>query len=168
MRWLSWRPGSPWLQAAQLALLAVIDTDPVTVSLPGVADKHWAVEDVGCALRLSPGVARARLAEAAQAVRMPQLLELLARGAISLGHVRVLTEATFGLTQEQLGAVAERVLARAAEQSVGAFRAAVRRAVLAVDARTQRGPAAGEHRRAARRAAPRRGRHQRTVGTAAR
>jgi hypothetical protein len=77
-----------------------------------------------------------RVAEAAQAVRMPQLLELLARGAVSLGHVRVLTEATFGLTQEQLGAVADRVLARAPEQSAGAFRASVRRAVLAIDART--------------------------------
>jgi hypothetical protein len=44
------------LQAQQLSLLAVIDGDPATVSLPGSGDKRWAVEDVACALRLSPGV----------------------------------------------------------------------------------------------------------------
>ena len=47
------------LHAERYRLLAALDADPVTVSLPGAADKtgadrNWAVEDVACALRLSP------------------------------------------------------------------------------------------------------------------
>jgi hypothetical protein len=122
------------LHAEQLALLAVIDADPVTVSLDGSTDKRWAVEDVACVLRLSPGVARARLGEASEAARLPGVLELLGAGQISAGHVRVLTEATMGLDVATAAAVTGRVLTRAPEQAVGPFRAAVRRAVLTVTA----------------------------------
>jgi hypothetical protein len=124
------------LQADQLALLAVIDADPVTVSLDGSTDKRWAIEDVACALRLSPGVARARLGEASEAARLPGVLDLLATGQVTAGHVRVLTDATMGLDGATAAAVSERVLARAGEQAVGPFRASVRRAVLAVTAAT--------------------------------
>jgi hypothetical protein len=118
------------LHAEQYRLLARIDADPPTTSLPGHADKHWAIEDVACALRLSPALARARLAEATEMARLPQALELLAGGVITAAHTRALTEATLGLPDTTALAIEARVLARAAEQSVGAFRAALRRAVL--------------------------------------
>lgn len=124
------------LQAQQLSLLAVIDGDPATVSLPGSGDKRWAVEDVACALRLSPGVARARLAEAVESVRLPRALALLAAGRITAGHLRALTDSTIALDDLAVRAVEARVIERAAEQSVATFRAGVRRAVLSICAPT--------------------------------
>lgn len=124
------------LYAAQLRLLGVLATDPPTVSLPGRDDRQWVVEDVGCALRLSPGVARARLAEAAELRRLPDATRALDNGSISVEHVRALVEATQPLTDEVAAAVQSRVLDRARDQSVASFRRSVRRAVLALDTRT--------------------------------
>src|SRR5947209_2058257 len=80
------------LQAEQLTILAAISTDPLTTtvagSLAGAGDKNWAVEDIAVTLRLSPGSARARLAEACEAVRLPRLLGLLADGQVSFAHLR--------------------------------------------------------------------------------
>ena len=65
---------------------------------------------------------------------MPRLLQLLAEGAVSMAHIRVATDQTMTLDDQAVTAVQDRVLARAAEQSPGAFRTAVRRAVLTVAA----------------------------------
>jgi hypothetical protein len=130
------------LQAEQLAMLAAIEADPVTVSVPGGADKNWAdknwaeknwaVEDVAVELRLSPGVARARLAEAHEAVRVPRLLAMLAAGRMTMGHLRVVLDQTVRFDDDVVRGVEDRVLDQAGNQSVTAFRATVRRAVLVV------------------------------------
>lgn len=124
------------LHAAQLQLLALLASDPPTVSLPGHDDRSWVVDDVACALRMSAGVARARLAEAIELRRLPGAIESLGHGLISLEHARVLAEATMPLPDEAATEVSSHVLTRAADQSVAAFRRSVRRRVLAVDPRT--------------------------------
>jgi hypothetical protein len=124
------------LHAEQVRVLAALAADPPTVSLPGGDDRNWVVEDVSCALRLSPGLARARLAEAHELARLPEAVRSLGEGAITMAHARVLADATMGLDDATAVAVQQRVMGRAAEQSVGAFRQSVRRAVLAVDTRT--------------------------------
>jgi hypothetical protein len=57
----------------------------------------------------------------------------LATGRIDLGRARIIAEATVLLTSEHAAAVEARVLPHAAGQTTGQLRAAIRRAVLAID-----------------------------------
>src|SRR5882757_8097740 len=93
-------------------------------------------EQVGAALRLSPGHAADRLAVGRILVdRLPTTLDLLDRGEITYLHAKKLAEAVVAFEEKPTREVEERVLRRAADQTVGQFSASVRRAVLAADPR---------------------------------
>jgi hypothetical protein len=64
---------------------------------------------------------------------LPATGAALAEGRIDLGRARIIAEATNLLTSEHAAAVETRVLPHAAGQTTGQLRAAVRRAVLAID-----------------------------------
>jgi Domain of unknown function (DUF222) len=64
---------------------------------------------------------------------LPSTGAALAAGTIDLPRARIIAEATVGLSGEHAAQVEARVLPRAADQTTGQLRAAVRRAVLAVD-----------------------------------
>lgn len=100
-------------------------------------DKGFVRDEIGCALRLSPAHVSDRLHVATELVRrLPATPALVESGAISLAHARVLAETLTPLDDQLATKVETRVLARAPQQSLAAFRAAVNRAVLAVDPRT--------------------------------
>jgi hypothetical protein len=117
-----------WVDGQEQRLLAAM------APTPDPLDKGFVRDEIGCALRLAPSVVASKLHTATQLVdRLPATLALLEAGAITLSHARVLVEAVLALDNTLASRVEARVLARAPHQSVGAFRAAVHRAVLAVD-----------------------------------
>ena len=81
-------------------------------------------------LRVAPGTAALRLAEASVAVRLPGVVQQLGRGAVSGVQVRTLARAVMGLDQAAASAVTERVLPDAPGQSYGAFARSLQRALL--------------------------------------
>ena len=131
-----------WLQGLQQRVLADIDTQTPSGGRPGQQkDRNLARETVGCALRLAGLTAEARLAVAsALRDRLPDTLAMLEAGEITYWHARALAEAVAVLDETAAAVVEARVLPRAGRQSVGEFRASVRRAVLAAD------PASAEQR----------------------
>ncbi len=137
-----------WLQGLQQRVLADIDRQTPCGGRPGQQqDRNLARESVGCALRLAGLTAQARLAVAsALRDRLPDTLAMLEAGEITYWHARALAEAVAVLDETAAAVVEARVLPRAGRQSVGEFRASVRRAVLAAD------PASAEQR------------HQRALG----
>ena len=130
-------------QARQVRVLAALQARPPAATLPGCADKDWVREHVACVLSCSPDYAGHRLFEASLVVRHPDFVALLGQGQLNLGHVRAFAEALAPLDEHGADQVAAQVLPRAAGQSVNRFRAALRRAVLAVR------PATDEAQRAA-------------------
>ncbi|MQA79367.1 MAG: DUF222 domain-containing protein [Streptosporangiales bacterium] len=85
-------------------------------------------------LRLSDGTVHSRLAVAESATAVfTATLGLLARGQVTYWHLRALADETQALSPGLAVAVEERVLPKAPEQSLSEFRAALRRAVMAVD-----------------------------------
>jgi hypothetical protein len=93
-------------------------------------------EQVGAALRLSPGTAERRLAVARTLVdRLHATLELLRTGHLTYLHAMKVAEAVSGLDAETGAKIEQRVLARAAEQTLSQFGASLRRAVIAPDPR---------------------------------
>jgi hypothetical protein len=125
------------LDAAQQRLLALIAADPAPYPhLQLDQSKEWVREEVACSLRLAPCTAGAWLHEATELVeRLPATLAALACGDITLLHARSLVEAIDGLDDATTAKVEQRVLATAPGQTVGNFRQAVTRAVLALDPR---------------------------------
>ena len=117
-------------QAEQIRVLATIDADPPPAALPGCADKDWVHEEVACALKVAPGTAALRLAEASVAARLPGVLGALADGRVSGFHVRALTRRLLGVPPAVAAAVAEKVLPAAERQTFGQFCRAVDRALL--------------------------------------
>jgi hypothetical protein len=67
--------------------------------------------------------------------KLPKLLALHEAGRIGDAHVRVAAELTCQLDAEVIAQVEDRVLARAAEQTVTQFRASLRRVIARLDAR---------------------------------
>src|SRR4051812_2323004 len=121
-----------WVQAQQLRLLAAMAPPDA-----GELDRELAAVEIGCALRLPPATVTARLQAAGELVhRLPASLALLEAGQISIRHANVLVEAVAPLPDELTARVEARVLKRAPSQTVAAFRAAVHRAVLALDPRS--------------------------------
>ncbi len=136
---------SGWADAQQARLLAAM--------IPPGADeltRELAAAEVGAALRLAPSSVMAKLQLAEELVRrLPGTLALLEAGQITARHATVLSDAIAPLSDELAATVEHRVLAGAGRQTVAAFRAAVQRAVLAVDPRQaeERHQAALEDRR---------------------
>ncbi|HEY3088215.1 MAG TPA: DUF222 domain-containing protein, partial [Jatrophihabitantaceae bacterium] len=103
----------------------------------GPAASSWITrEQVGAALRLSPGTAERRLSIARTLVdRLPATLELLRTGRITYLHAMKLAEAVNPFDAQTTAKIEQRVLARAADQTLSQFDASLRRAVIAVDPR---------------------------------
>ncbi len=113
------------LQARSAELLAALDGEAATDEFT----RDW----VAAAVRVPPVSMRTKMATASDlTTRLPATLAALRTGDISLRHATDLVEATRSLTPESTAVVEATVLARAAEQTVAQFRAAVKRAVLRV------------------------------------
>ena len=124
-----------WLLAAQQRVLAALDGQ--ALSWAGEASRDFTHEQVGAALRLSPGTAAGRLAVArALSDRLPATSERLADGEITYWQARKLAEAVAPFDDETTAIIEQRVLRRAAEQTLSQFTATLRRAVLAADPRS--------------------------------
>jgi hypothetical protein len=131
-----------WAQARELAAAAEIagrraaanprigtSEDGQPASLPPEAAAEVALE-----LRMSQYGASAWTALGCQLRwKLPAAGAALAAGQIDLGRARIIAEATAFLTNGHAAQVEDRVLPHAAGQTTGQLRAAVRRAVLAVD-----------------------------------
>ena len=124
-----------WLHAAQQRVLAALDGEPLTWS--GGASADFTQEQVGAALRLSPGTAADRLAIARVLTeKLPTTSERLARGEITYLQAKSLAEAVAPFADEIAAAIEQRALRRAGDQTLSQFKASVRRALLAADPRT--------------------------------
>jgi hypothetical protein len=94
-------------------------------------------------------------------IRLPGTDRALHLGVLNLAKARLIAEATRVLSDDQAREVEERILAAAGQQTTGQLRAAVARAVLAVD------PGAATRRREEAQKNPRVSRWQEDAGTAA-
>jgi hypothetical protein len=150
-----WERLASWAAAGQLAAVAELARRrrPVPAAGPGGDQGHpglpaiseFAVDEVAAALRLSRQAAGTRLHVAVEvAERLPATGAALRRGELDLAKVRRIAEATSPLPAEAASLVEQRVLPRAATQTIGQLRASLARAVLAVDP----ADAAERHRRA--------------------
>jgi hypothetical protein len=123
-----------WLTARQQRVLASLDGR--ALDWAGKESIDYTREQVGAALRLSPGHAADRLAVGRTLVdRLPATLGMLDRGEITYLHAKRLAEAVVPFDAKTTAKIEDRVLARAADQSVGQFNTSVRRAVIAADPR---------------------------------
>jgi Domain of unknown function (DUF222) len=122
------------LQAAQQQVLASLDGRALDWSGKKLID--YTREQVGAALRLSPGTAERRLAVARTLVdRLPATLDLLRSGQLTYLHAMKLAEGVTPFDDEVASEIEERVLVRAPEQALAQFGASLRRAVIGVDPR---------------------------------
>src|SRR5215475_5060522 len=122
------------LQAAQQEVLASLDGRALDWSGKKIID--YTREQVGAALRLSPGTAERRLGVARTLVeRLPATLEWLRRGQLTYLHAMKLAEAVVPFDAETARKIEQRVLTRAPEQTLAQFGASLRRAVIAADPR---------------------------------
>ena len=122
------------VQAAQQQVLASLDGRAVDWSGTKVVD--YTREQVGAALRLSPGSAEHRLTTARTLVeRLPATLGLLRRGQLSYLHAMKLADAITPFDDQTAAKIEQRVLTRAADQTLSQFGASLRRAVIAADPR---------------------------------
>lgn len=130
-----------WAQARQARLLAEFarrrppDTDPgAQRSAVASGCSEFAPDEVGLALRLSRMAAASRLGTAVELdAVLPETLTAWERGLIDAAKVRVITEACRHLAPRLAREVQDRILPRAPEHTQGQLRAAVARAVIAVD-----------------------------------
>ncbi|HEY3631968.1 MAG TPA: DUF222 domain-containing protein, partial [Jatrophihabitantaceae bacterium] len=123
-----------WLQAEQQKVLAELDGR--ALDWAGKESIDYTQEQVGAALRLSPGTAAHRLEVARTLVRrLPATLATLASGEITYLHARKLADAVSDFDAKTTAKVEQRALRRAAQQTVGQFDASVRRAIIAADPR---------------------------------
>ncbi|MGH3938272.1 MAG: DUF222 domain-containing protein [Pseudonocardiaceae bacterium] len=129
-----------WAGARQAGLLAEFArrrpenySQPTRSDVP-VACSNYASDEVGLALRLSRSAALDRLMMAQTLVQdLPATLAAWEAGTLDVLKVRAITETSYLLTPEQRGALEARVLPRATTQTRSQLRAALTRAVLAID-----------------------------------
>lgn len=129
-----------WAEARQARLLAEFarrrpGDDPTLVA----TDKpctigRFAPDEVGLALKLARMTAKARLGRSVQLQQvLPETLALWSQGRLDERRVAAICEATHYLSVDNARAVQHRVLDRAPAQTVGQLKAALKRAVIAVD-----------------------------------
>jgi hypothetical protein len=129
-----WDRVAAWAAAQQQTLIAQIAGPEPPPGRDGSDADDWVREDIACALRLSPGSAYRRVELARRldgALRRTR--DALARGQITFLQALALAERVAGLNDDAARAVQDRVLPGAGTASLGRFRAAVARAVAAVD-----------------------------------
>ncbi len=129
-----------WAQARQARLLAEFSRrrpgdDPQAINCDRPSSiSRYAPDEIGLALHLARGTAMARLGQAAHlATTLPATLQTWENGLLDLPKVRAITDITGSLIPEHAVAVQDRVLDRAPTQTTGQLRAALARAVIAVD-----------------------------------
>jgi hypothetical protein len=94
----------------------------------------YAPDEIGLALRLARGTAAARLHQAVRLTAvLPETVQAWQDGHLDLTKVRAILDATDHLDPVRVAAVQDRVLPRAGDQTAGQLRAALGRAVIAVD-----------------------------------
>ena len=141
------------LDGLQQHALASVWAATRACGLEGEAARH----EVGAALRLSAGTAAERVGVAdALTHRLPATLQALCEGEIGYLHARHLADTITPLSDEVAAAVETAVLPDAPGQSLGEFRRAVARAVIAADPQgaAQRAEAAAAKRRITRHPLP--------------
>ncbi|MGB8994025.1 MAG: DUF222 domain-containing protein [Pseudonocardiaceae bacterium] len=129
-----------WAGARQAALLAEFarrrpddGSQPTRSDVPSRCSE-FASDEIGLALRLSRTTAANRLVMVQVLVAdLPGTLAAWEAGQLDVLKVRAITEASYLLTSEQATALEARVLPRAGQQTVSQLRAAIARAVLAID-----------------------------------
>ena len=128
-----------WAAARQARLLAELahrrpaDAVAHTARTAGVASEY-APDEVGVALHLARGTAAARIDTAARLLTvLPATHALWEAGRIDTLKARAIDDATRVLPDAKAAAVEARVLPRAPEQTLAQLKAALARAVLAVD-----------------------------------
>ncbi len=130
-----------WAQSRQLTAIrelarrrpAPLDPGGPEDRLPAGRVSEFAANEVAAELRISLGGAQARLQLALSLDRLPGTRAGLAAGRLDLAKTRAVVEATSPLDGQGCLMVEARVLGRASEQTVGRFKAALARAVIAVD-----------------------------------
>ena len=119
-----------WWSARQFCLLSLI-------SVQDCSDKHWCVEEVGCALGLSGPAAQNLLKNAEQLCQqLPATFTALAEGRISTAQATAVTEASYQLPDQVLPQFEARVLRHAHQQSLSQLKRAATRAALQLDPAT--------------------------------
>ena len=130
-----------WAQARQARALAEFarrrpaDIDPAPARSTGASSRgEFAADEVALALRLSRIAAGTRL-DTAEVLdnKLPETLTAWEHGRIDAAKVRAIVDACAPLSIEHARAVQQRVLPRAPEQTQGQLRAALARAVIAID-----------------------------------
>ncbi|WP_219418242.1 HNH endonuclease signature motif containing protein [Pseudonocardia nigra] len=129
-----------WAQARQARLLAEFarrrpgDAPDLATADTASGLSRYAPDEVGLALHLSRGTAKARLGESVRLdAELAAARQAWEDGLIDQPKVRALGDATLYLTPEHARVVQDRVLDRAPTQTLAQFRAALARAVIAVD-----------------------------------
>ncbi len=122
----AWERAHSWV-SAQLAAATAAAAGPE----PTTRD-DWANEEVAAVLRLPTRSAHNKVHTArALTEELPAVTRLLAAGEITWRHAAAAVEECAGLPPEAVALVERRVLPKASEQSLPAFRRALRRAVIA-------------------------------------
>jgi hypothetical protein len=125
----AWRRQEAWVAAkSQEAVIAA--AEPIS---GGGDDESWLREEVGLALRLSPGATEKRI-DVARALAGPYsgTMEALEWGDISYRHAESIVEICYQLDAETVAHIEAIVLPKAADQTVAEFRRSVRRALMRV------------------------------------
>ena len=130
-----WERHAGWAAArTQQAIVDVAGPAPKTDDNSTRKADDWAALEVAAALRLSPGSAARRISVARELTgRLTATLRSLECGAISIWSALCTVDAVTNLTDAQTHAVQARVLDGAEQLTAGAFRARLRRAVIAAD-----------------------------------
>jgi hypothetical protein len=168
----AWRRLESWCSSGSLAAIAELArrrpaerTAPAAVASPGSFPEHLSEfigDEVAAALTLTTRTADAYLGLALDlATRLPGTARALHEGVIDYPRARLIADLTRVLSDEDARAVEARILPAAGQQTTGRLRAAVSRAVLAID------PAAATKRREEAQKDPRVRRWQEDAGTAA-
>ncbi len=165
----AWRRLESWCSAGTLAAAAELarrrPADKASAAAPGrfpAQLSEFISDEIAAALTLSGQTASALLELALDlATRLPGTARALREGVIDYPRARLIAETTRILTDEQARQVEARILFEAGQQTPGKLRAALARAVIAVD------PDAATRRREEAQKDPRVRRWQEDAGTAA-
>ena len=132
-RLVAWASARQARLFAELAARRPADRAPHTARWANVGSEY-VPDEVGVALHWSRGTACARVALARRLLTvLPDTFALWEAGLIDLAKARAIDEATVVLSDEHAQKVQARVLPKAPEQTLAQLKAALARAVLAVD-----------------------------------
>jgi hypothetical protein len=96
--------------------------------------REWVREEVGAVLSIAPTTAGGRLHDAVTlTARLPLTLDRLADGSIRFWHAKVLIEACAGLDDALVARLEQKVIAKAADETIGEFRQRVKKALMRLD-----------------------------------